>query len=108
MYNRTENSENVRIGEMVILPLSFTGSPRDMQQNFIDAMSLIQRFRRPENYITMTCNPNWRELKENINKNEEVIDRPDIVAKVFCNRGIFPRVWNGIGNQGPERVYFGK
>lgn len=68
---------------MVILPSTFTGSPRELQQNFIDAMVLVQTYGKPDLFITMTCNPNWKEITENINEYEEVINRPDIVTRVF-------------------------
>lgn len=68
---------------MFILPSSFIGSPRALQQNYIDAMSLVQKYGKPDLFITMTCNSKWEEIVSNIRKNEEVINRPDIVVRVF-------------------------
>ena len=68
---------------MVILPSSFSGSPRSMKQNFLDSMTIVQRPGKPDYFITMTCNPNWKEIKENLFNNDSVINRPDIVTKVF-------------------------
>ena len=68
---------------MVILPSSFTGSPRAIQQNFLDSMTICQNFSKSDLFLTMTCNPHWKEVAENINENENAIDRPDIITRVF-------------------------
>lgn len=75
-----------KIGKMIILPSTFVGSPRALHQNFIDAMSLVQTYGKPDLFITMTCNPKWKEITENIGKNEEIINRPDIVVRVFYQK----------------------
>ena len=31
----------------------------------------------------MTCNPNWKEIKKNLFNNDLVINRPNIIVKVF-------------------------
>ena len=46
-------------------------------------MTIVQRLGKPDYFIIMTCNTNWKEIKENLFNNDLVIDRPDIVAKVF-------------------------
>lgn len=38
LNNKTSLTQNVQIGKMFILPSSFTGSPRALQQNYTDAM----------------------------------------------------------------------
>jgi hypothetical protein len=37
---RAQN-HNLKAGEMIILPLTFQGSPRYMQQNYQDAMAIV-------------------------------------------------------------------
>ena len=68
---------------MVILPSSFSGIPRSMKQKFLNSMIIVQRLGNPDYFITMTCNPNWKEIKENLFNDDLVINRPDIVTKVF-------------------------
>jgi hypothetical protein len=51
---------------MFILPSSFSGNPRTMQQNYQDAMSIVRKNGKPDLFITMTCNPEWPEIKENL------------------------------------------
>lgn len=71
------------IGRKVILPSSFSGSPRNMYQNYLDAMSIVQHFGKPSLFITMTCNPNWPEIVQNIDFNEAANFRPEIIVRVF-------------------------
>ncbi|XP_044019515.1 uncharacterized protein LOC122859897 [Aphidius gifuensis] len=77
-----EESDN-HVGKMVILPSSFTGSPCNMLQYYQDAMAIVRKFGKPDLFITMTCSPNWREIKENLLPGQIASDRPDIVSKVF-------------------------
>lgn len=76
-----ENSAN--IGKMVILPSSFYDGPRARQQNFQDSMCFVRNFGKPDLFLTMTTNPNWKEIQENLMKHETCFDRPDLVARVF-------------------------
>ncbi|XP_018404137.1 PREDICTED: uncharacterized protein LOC108780818 [Cyphomyrmex costatus] len=77
------NNLNGRIGKMVILPSSFIGSPRNMLQNYQDSMAIVNKFGKPDLFITMTCNPKWREIEENLLQGQQASDRPDICARVF-------------------------
>ncbi|GBN74273.1 hypothetical protein AVEN_133494-1 [Araneus ventricosus] len=38
------HNENVRTGKLIILPSSFQGSPRHIQQNYQDAMAMVRKF----------------------------------------------------------------
>ena len=88
--NKKKDNDRVRMGKMVILPSSFSGSPRSIKQNFLDSMTIVQRLGKPDYFITMTCNPNWKEIKENLFNNNLVINRPDIVESIsWKSKGIF-------------------
>ncbi|XP_031096970.1 uncharacterized protein LOC116001221 [Ipomoea triloba] len=52
----------------------------------MDAMSLVQRFGKPDLFITVTCNPNWPEIKELLKYVDEPQNRPDLLARVFHAR----------------------
>ena len=65
--NRTAAS----VGRRVILPPSFIGSPRDMRCRYLNAMTLVQRYGKPDLFITMTCNPNWTEIKAHLGPTEK-------------------------------------
>ena len=64
--NLTDYLELNMNAKNVILPSSFNGSPRNMFQNYLDAMSIVQHFGKPSLFITMTCNPRWPEIVNNI------------------------------------------
>nr|GMC95880.1 uncharacterized protein LOC109215991 [Ipomoea batatas] len=74
------------VGRRVILPVSFIGGPRDMRRRYMDAMSFVQRFGKPDLFITVTCNPNWPEIKELLKYVDEPQNRPDLLARVFHAR----------------------
>ena len=76
----------MKIGKMLILPSNFTGSQRFLKQNYMDSISIANRYRKHDLFITMTCNPNWKEISENLEHYETAIDRPDIVVKVFIKK----------------------
>jgi len=54
-----------------------------MLQNYQDAMAIVSKFDKPDLFITMTCNPKWREIEENLLPGQQSSDRPDICARVF-------------------------
>ncbi|XP_065645466.1 uncharacterized protein LOC136075945 [Hydra vulgaris] len=64
--NNLGNDHNVRPGRVVILPLTYVGSPRALKENFEDAMAIIKKYGKPDLFITFTCNPKWREITENL------------------------------------------
>ncbi len=75
--------EGSAYGKRVILPSSFTGSPRDMHQRYQDSMARVRHFHKPDLFITMTCNPKWQEILDALPPGQTAADRPDIVARVF-------------------------
>uniref|UniRef100_A0A2C9KDP4 Helitron helicase-like domain-containing protein n=1 Tax=Biomphalaria glabrata TaxID=6526 RepID=A0A2C9KDP4_BIOGL len=78
------------VGETIILPSSFPGSTQYYAEQFEDAMAIVRRFGSPDFFITMTCIPEWPEIKEAariVTEEGFVIqqraqDRPDLVARV--------------------------
>jgi len=75
--------DELNAGKKFILPSSVVGSPRAMYQMFLDSLAVVQNFGKPSLFITMTCNPEWREIKEELRPGEEPWMRPDIVARVW-------------------------
>jgi hypothetical protein len=71
------------VGKRIILPSSFTGGPRYLNQLFQDSLSITAALGRPSVFITITCNPHWPEIVEQLSPNETPNDRPDIIARVF-------------------------
>ncbi|KAG6682508.1 hypothetical protein I3842_13G145700 [Carya illinoinensis] len=46
-----------KIGRQIILPSSFIGGSRDMRKRYMEAMILVQRFGKPDIFLTMTYCP---------------------------------------------------
>ncbi|XP_077199856.1 uncharacterized protein LOC143840327 isoform X2 [Paroedura picta] len=83
MDHLQQTTGNVPIpGTAIILPSSFQGSPRNRMQNYQDAMAIVREYSKPDLFITMTCNPQWPEIQENLD-GQQAENRPDIVARVF-------------------------
>jgi PIF1-like helicase/Helitron helicase-like domain at N-terminus/Helicase len=82
IHNLAEG-QKAEVGKMVILPSSFQGGPRAMHQCYQDAMSVVAREGKPDLFITMTCNPNWKEIRDNLLPGQQPCDRPDLVSRVF-------------------------
>ncbi|KAG5565447.1 hypothetical protein RHGRI_001363 [Rhododendron griersonianum] len=76
-------SRGSMVGKRVVLPGSFVGGPRDMRRRYLDAIALVQRFGKPDLFITMTCNPDWKEIKDSLKQGQLAQDRPDLTARVF-------------------------
>ena len=71
------------VGQRVVLPATFVGGPRWMHARQADAMAYVRKMGRPCFFITMTCNPKWQEIVENLLPGQQPHDRPDLIAKVF-------------------------
>ncbi|XP_022040020.1 uncharacterized protein LOC110942554 [Helianthus annuus] len=72
-----------RVGKRIVLPASFIGGPRDMRRRFLDVMTLVQDDGKPDVFLTMTCNPKWPEICDNLHVVRTATDRPDLVSRVF-------------------------
>ena len=83
LEKKTNNNENARVGKIQILPSTFIGSPRYMLQCYHDAMTQTQKKGKPDLFITMTCNPHWKEIEDNLLPGQQPSDRPDICTRVF-------------------------
>lgn len=73
----------VRAGKMIILPSTFVGSDRYMQQELQDIMGVFTKVGTPDIFITMTYNPNWPEIQRHLSEGQTANSRPDIVTRVF-------------------------
>ena len=72
----------LRVGTK-ILSRAFVCSPRWYHMQFLDAMAICREYHKPDFFITMTCNPNWEEIKKELLPDQNPEDRPDIVVAVF-------------------------
>ena len=49
----------------------------------MDAMTLVQKYGKPDIFLTMTCNPNWSEINDKLQPYEAAQNRPDLVSRIF-------------------------
>ena len=80
MYH--DDNQHPAVGRK-ILSSSFPGSPRWFNAKFQDGMAICREYRKPDFFITMTCNPKWPEIQAQLQQGQTAQDRPDIVARVF-------------------------
>ncbi|KAL5164961.1 Protein SET DOMAIN GROUP 41 [Glycine soja] len=80
----TGTAKGLTKGKRVILPSTFVGSPRYMDQLYFDGMAICNHVGFPNLFITLTCNPNWPEIHRLLSPlNLKPTDRPDIVSRIF-------------------------
>ncbi|XP_057744875.1 uncharacterized protein LOC130962716 [Arachis stenosperma] len=73
-----------RTGKRVILPSSFVSGPRYMYNNCKDAFAICRYAGYPSYFITITCNPDWNEVKDCVaDYSLKPSDMPDIISRVF-------------------------
>jgi len=66
-------------GRPLIITSSFTGGPRDMVQQYYDAMAICKHYGFPDLFISFTCNPKWPEIiryckERGLNPDDTMID----------------------------------
>jgi hypothetical protein len=71
------------VGKLTVLPAKFIGGKRDFKRRFMDAMALVQKYGKPDIFLTMTCNPNWEEIIRELEPGQTPQDRPDLIVRVF-------------------------
>lgn len=76
-------TESVPETENIFLPESFLGSTTWRSVQIADALTVAAHSGPPTFFITMTCNPNWAEIRERLRPGQEWYDIPLVVARVF-------------------------
>ena len=78
-----DDKDTSEIGQLIILPSSFTGGMRYMHERTQDAMTYVRCHGRPDLFITFTCNPKWPEIDTLLMPGQKSQDRHDLLARVF-------------------------
>jgi hypothetical protein len=92
LYRRIVDSLNAgeacasKVGRLVVLPRNFNGDERDVQVRFLDVVTLVQWFGKLNYFITMTCNPYWKEIGRELFPGQTPQDRLELVARVYISR----------------------
>lgn len=71
------------LGKRIVLPSTYIGGARHMNQLFQDSMAITRFEGKPDLFLTMATNPHWPEILAALLSGQEPSDRPDIVARVF-------------------------
>ena len=78
------STKGLNKGKRVILPSTFVGSPRYIDQLYFDGMAICSHVGFPNLFITLTCNQNWPEIHRLLSPlNLKAVDRSDIISRVF-------------------------
>ncbi|RCV11374.1 hypothetical protein SETIT_2G180700v2 [Setaria italica] len=80
---RTGVEDANEVGKRTVLSPTFIGGPRNMRRRYMDAMTLVRKFGKLDIFLTMTCNPNWDEIKNELYPGQSPQDHPDLVSRVF-------------------------
>jgi hypothetical protein len=56
---------------------------RSKKKDYYEAMHMCIRLGKPTLFVTFSCNPNWKEIKEMVPEYGSWEDIPDIVDRVF-------------------------
>ncbi len=71
-------------GGRIYLPSSFMGSPRMQRKLIADGLAVVRRLGKPTYFITITCNPNWPEIRNHPEMHgQNASDRPDLTCRIF-------------------------
>ncbi|XP_026378595.1 uncharacterized protein LOC113273038 [Papaver somniferum] len=70
-------------GQRKVLPSSYMARPPDMYHRYQDAMTLVQKYGKPDLFITMNFNPLWDEIVSNLRPGQSASDIPDLTTRVF-------------------------
>ncbi|XP_058779305.1 uncharacterized protein LOC131653232 [Vicia villosa] len=78
-----QNTQRANKGKRVVLPSTYVGSRRYMEQLYFDGMAICSHIGFPDLFITFTCNLMWPEVKRLHKMRLQTHDRPDIISRVF-------------------------
>src|SRR5439155_27208386 len=88
LYNELQDAmisgdRTTNVGQRIILPSSFTGSPQQMHKLYQDRMAIVRVFGKPDLFITITCNPKWPEIQNALLSGQTAQDRSELISCVF-------------------------
>ncbi|KAL5162368.1 ATP-dependent DNA helicase pif1 [Glycine soja] len=73
-------------GKRIILPSSFVGSQRYMEQLYFDGMEICGHLGFPDLFLTMTCNPTWPEIQRKVTQSNLTPNNcPDIITRFITD-----------------------
>ena len=83
LMNKKAIEEDLPLGRKIILPSSIQGTPRWQNEQYQDAMTIVSRMHGSDLFVTMTCNPNWPEIVDNLFPGQVSTFRPELITRSF-------------------------
>ncbi len=68
------------------LPDSVHGSQRHLSALAKNALVLVSEYGCPDEFLTLTCNPDWPEVQSQLINGQTAFDCPDVTVPVFKSR----------------------
>lgn len=89
------------------LPSSITGSARHQSQLFNDALFTAAKDGEPSMMLTMSANPEWPEIAEQLFEGQTAADRTDITCQVFKGKlhALLQDLRSGVAFGGKKTAY---
>jgi hypothetical protein len=77
------NASFESLSQRIILPSSFSESTHQMQHLLQDALAINRFFKGADLFLTMTANPAWPEIQNELLPGQTAADHPDLVVCTF-------------------------
>ena len=77
------NGEGSEHGKKVMLSSSYYGGVRWYRKKNMESLTIFRRKRKPDLFITITCDPKHQDIQNALPRHQKAEDRPDIVSRVF-------------------------
>ena len=74
---------DMRVAKIIVLPSSFRESPHFRYQKYMDALAVMRVFGSYDLFVTLTCNPRWPEITDNLKPGQHHTHRVDLACRVF-------------------------
>jgi hypothetical protein len=65
------------------MPSSVVGSKAYLSALMEDTLAVTSAYGKSTLFVTLTCNPKWKEIQDALEAGQDWTDRPDVVCRVF-------------------------
>ncbi|KAE8738105.1 hypothetical protein FOCC_FOCC016421 [Frankliniella occidentalis] len=83
--NELANGANKKLGRVALLPSRVAHTERNRRNRFLDVMAITTKFKCPSYFITMTANPHWQEIQDDL-PDVKWCFKPQVVVRVFLQK----------------------